>query len=167
MKPTPIRASVVGARVFALLVAGALGATALRAAEVVPVGELSRYVAVRGVNESSDGAVSGTVVNVSSRPVKEVELHITHEWLWKNEFHPGEDNPGRLGTITLHDEIAPGGEARFSYRPDPPLPPRTDGHFVTKVDVAGLTAIETAPSSGATSGVGAPPAPPVRSPEPY
>ena len=150
MKPTSIRAGRVGAWLVALFAAGALGATALRAAEVVPTGDLSRYVVVRDVAES-DGAVTGTVVNVSSRPVKEVELHVTHQWLWKNEFHPGEDNPGRLARITLRDEIAPGGQARFSYRPDPPLPDRTDGRFVTTVDVAGLTAIETAPSPAAAA----------------
>ena len=151
MKTTLIRARLVLAFAFC-----ALGATAARAAEVVATGDLGRYVAVRDVSES-DGAVSGVVVNVSSQPVKDIELHITHEWLWKNEFHPGPDNPGRLGKVMLHDEIAPGGQARFSYRPDPPLPDRTDGHFVTKVDVAGVTSIETAPSTGATSSVGAPP----------
>jgi hypothetical protein len=145
---------------IAALMAVLAGATVVPAADtpnVVATGDLSRYVAVRDVHET-DGAVAGIVQNTSDRPVRNIELRVDHRWLWANEFRPGEDTMSRSGTIVVPGEIPPGGAARFSYRPDPPLPVRSDGHFQTVVEVKGLTRME---SGGATSGFGAGQAAPI------
>ena len=139
------------------VLAGAAVVPAADLPNVVPTGDLSRYVAVRDVNETG-GAVSGVVQNTSDRPLRDVELRVEHRWLWANEFRPGEDTMSRSSTITIPGEIPPGGSARFSYRPDPPLPVRSDGHFQTVVNVRALTRME---SGGATSGFGAGQAAPI------
>jgi hypothetical protein len=66
---------------------------------------------------------------------------IRYEWLWKNEFHPGKDDPGSSVYYNVPGEIPPGGTARFQYTPNPPLPKRTDGSFQISASVAGFTEV--------------------------
>jgi hypothetical protein len=139
------------------VLAGAAVVPAADLPNVVATGELARYVAVRDVNET-DGAVSGVVQNTSDRPLRNIELRVEHRWLWANEFRPGEDTMSRSSTVIVPGELPPGGSARFSYRPDPPLPVRSDGRFQTVVEVKGLTRME---AGGATSGFGAGQAAPI------
>ena len=49
-----------------------------------------------------------------------------------------EESPGRTAVYTVPGEIPPGGQLPFTYRPDTPLPQRTDGRFETSVSVVGL-----------------------------
>ena len=69
--------------------------------------------------------------------VRDVRLLFHHTWLWADEFHPGEDSPGRADYYTVRNELPPGGTVEFSYRPEPPLPDRGDRRFETTVDVVG------------------------------
>ena len=96
--------------------------------------------AVRDVTTQPDGSVTGVVVNTSTRTLRDVQLMIAQEWLWKNEFHPGTDDPGRAVSYAVPGEIPPGGQVRFSTPADP-LPRRSDGYFRTRVDIVGLTQI--------------------------
>jgi hypothetical protein len=80
-------------------------------------------VEVRDVHAEPD-QVTGVLVNLSSKPVRSIQVRIDRSWLWTNERHPGEDNPGRSVVYTVPDEIAPGGRLPFTYRPDAPLPER-------------------------------------------
>jgi len=105
---------------------------------VVPREELSQKVVVRDVAVGDDGAVSGVLANTSGHRLQEVRLLIRYEWLWRDEFHPGSDSPGTASYYVVPEEIPPGGTVSFSYRPDPPLPRRSDGTFQTTVEVAGL-----------------------------
>ena len=89
----------------------------------------------------NDDAVSGTVVNRSKRPLREVRLQITYAWMWNDEYHPGSDAPGRTEYYTLAAEIPPGGSAPFTYRPNTPLPTRKDGRFIPSVSVVGVTEV--------------------------
>jgi hypothetical protein len=57
---------------------------------------------------------------------------------WADEFHPGQDDPGRTVYHTVAKEIPPGGSARFTHTPSPPLQARRDGEFVIDVKVAGF-----------------------------
>ncbi|MBI3785600.1 MAG: hypothetical protein HY270_19580 [Deltaproteobacteria bacterium] len=66
---------------------------------------------------------------------------IRHAWLWKNERHPGSDNPGRTDRYVVPGEVPAGGTLPFSYTIEPPLPNRSDGHFVTTVELVGLTEV--------------------------
>jgi hypothetical protein len=143
-----------GRLVVAGLIALAGGSSRLAAAAadgVVPREELSQKVVVRNVVVDDDGGVSGVLANTSRHRVKEVRLLIRHEWLWRNEFHPGTDSPGSAGYYVVPQEIPPGGSVSFTYRPDQPLPRRSDGTFQTTVEVAGLLEYpdEAAPEAGA------------------
>jgi hypothetical protein len=100
--------------------------------------DLSKKVLIRDATIGDDGAVSGTLVNTSGHRLQEVRLLVRHDWLWRDEFHPGADSPGTAGYYVVPQEIPPGGSVSFSYRPDPPLPRRSDGTFQTTVEVAGL-----------------------------
>ena len=105
---------------------------------VVPREQLSQKVVIRDATVGDDGDVSGVLVNTSGHRLREVRLLVRHEWLWRNEFHPGTDSPGTAGYFVVPEEIPAGGTLSFNYRPDPPLPRRSDGTFQTTVEVAGL-----------------------------
>jgi len=102
--------------------------------------EASRVLVLSNVS-AQEGVVSGEIRNNSSNTVRDVQLLIRYEWLWKNEFHPGKDDPGRSVYYDVAGEIPPGGTARFQYTPNPPLPKRTDGSFQISVSVAGFTEV--------------------------
>jgi hypothetical protein len=82
----------------------------------------------------NDDSVSGTIVNKSSATVRGVELLLRQVWQWQDEFHPGTDSPGRTLPLTLGGDIAPNGSAPFTFQ-IPPLVQRSDGRFVTTMDV--------------------------------
>lgn len=97
-------------------------------------------VTVQNVTLQGD-AVSGVVSNTSPHTVRDVKLQITYAWLWKNERHPGTDNPGRTDWYTLAGEIPAGGTMPFTYRPASPLPKRNDGTFEASAKVDSFTEI--------------------------
>ncbi len=90
---------------------------------------------------AEDSAVSGVLLNKSQHPIRDVALMIRYQWFWKNEFHPGSDNPGRATLYSVRGEIAPGGRMPFTYQVTPPLPSRTDGYFRTSVEVVGFSEV--------------------------
>jgi hypothetical protein len=99
-------------------------------------------VQLRDVRPSSDGTVEGVLANTTSHLIRDVRLMIHHNWLWKDEKHPGDDSPGRVEYFTVPTTIDPHGTIEFHYKPSPPLPTdRTDGHFDTTVEVVGYTEI--------------------------
>ena len=104
--------------------------------------QVSRVLVLNNVS-AQDGVVSGEIRNNSSNTVRDVQLLIRYDWLWKNEFHPGKDDPGRSVYYNVPGEIPPGGTARFQYTPNPPLPKRTDGSFQVSVSVAGFAEVIT------------------------
>ena len=87
-----------------------------------------------------EGSVSGTIVNKSSATVRGVELLLRQTWLWNNERHPGTDSPGRTLSFTFAADVAPHASAPFTFQ-IPPLPQRSDGQFVTTMDVTGFTEV--------------------------
>ena len=91
---------------------------------------------------AEDGSVTGTVTNRSSQPVRNVRVLIDHVWHWKNERHPGEDNPGRAEFYTIQGEIPPGGSLPFKLD-EAPLPRRSDGRFQTIAHVIEYVQIGT------------------------
>ena len=69
--------------------------------------------------------------------IRDVKLMIEYAWIWRHDFRPGEDSPGRTVYITIHGDIAPHAQQSFSYQPSPPLSSRHDGHFEPAVKVVG------------------------------
>src|SRR5438093_4529210 len=74
---------------------------------VVPPSHVAERVTVRDVR-THDDEVSGLVVNTSDRPIRDVQLLISYQWLWDNEVHPGEGGPGRAIFYTLPQTSPPG-----------------------------------------------------------
>ena len=140
----------------ALLLAAPIAAAQADTLQIVSKDQLAQVVTVSNVTER-DGEVSGVVVNRSSQPISEVKLAIRHDFLWKNEFHPGPESPSRTDEYTVAGEIPPGGSAPFTYRAAP-LPDRGDGQFETTVEVSGLTQLTRAEAPPVASSPQSPPA---------
>ena len=113
------------------------GATAL-AAPLASV-EAARTVAITDLT-GGDDLVSGTVVNKSAASLREVRVVLQQAWQWKDERHPGADSPGQTTPFTLALNVAPHGSAPFTLTP-PRLPQRTDGRFVTTMEVVGFSEV--------------------------
>ena len=124
------------------------GPTVTPDTQVVAPNELARQVAVRDV-KMDDGTVSGTVVNTSSVPMRDVKLLVRYGWLWKNERRPGADTPGRIAWVTLPGELRPGESKPFTA-PAESLPRRNDGRFVPSAEVAAV--VDLGGAGSATAG---------------
>src|SRR5689334_4348741 len=74
-----------------------------------------------------DGVVTGELRNNSDNTVRDAQVLIRYTWLWKNEFHPGSDDPSRSVYYTVPGDLPAHGTSRFQYSPTPPLPTRADG----------------------------------------
>jgi hypothetical protein len=108
---------------------------------LVPAGQVARAVSLHDLVAQENGNFSAVLINDSSQPVRDVELLIVYSFLWKNERHPGDDDPGRSIYSTVREEMRPGEKLSVNFKPSPPLPARSDGRFVTSVSVVGLTQI--------------------------
>ena len=93
------------------------------------------------VTSTEQGEVSGELVNYTKQTLREVRLQILYSWRWKDEHHPGRDDPGRAAYHLLDQEIPPGQTVRFNYKPSPPLVAREDGQFDISVKVVGFAQV--------------------------
>jgi hypothetical protein len=122
-----------------LLLAAALTAVVLGTAGagiIVAPSDVRRMIEVREVSTEGD-TVSGQLVNLTDSTLEDVTLLIEDNFLWRDEFHPGDESPGRAETRTV-DRVLPRSTLDFSVsRPAPE--PRSDGRFQTTVRVLGLT----------------------------
>ena len=107
---------------------------------VVAPGSVEDTIAIVNL-QTSDSLIEGSLVNNSNRQIDEVHLLINHSFLWKNERNPGRNNPSRTEYYRVAKPIPAGTVMAFEYRPDPPLPKRTDGQFVTTVEVVSFAEI--------------------------
>ena len=76
--------SVTAASPFAIVTANVISATAKFVEKADPVVILRNVIA-------NEYQVAGEILNMSSQPVRDVELQILYSWRWKDEFHPGTD----------------------------------------------------------------------------
>ena len=113
------------------------GATA--ASTVVRSSEAAQTIVINNLTVR-DGSVSGTIVNKSSATVRDVALLLRQSWQWNDERHPGTDSPGRTLPFTLGGDVAPNASAPFAFQ-TPPLDQRSDGRFVTTMDVTGFSEV--------------------------
>ena len=111
--------------IVAALTLASLPTTAKPATLIAP-DQVAQIVTVRNVTEK-DGEVAGELVNNSKQTLRDIQLQILYSWRWKDEFHPGTDDPGRAVYLTIEKEIPPGQSARFEYKPSPPPPSRAKG----------------------------------------
>ena len=97
---------------------------------------------VEKVAAQADGTVTGEIRNKSKNTVRDVQLFIRYTFLWKNEFHPGNESPSAAFYPTISGDIAPGGSLPFNFTPSPSLPKRADGAFERPaVSIAGFTQV--------------------------
>jgi hypothetical protein len=121
------------------LLCGSMFAVAADAQKIESSPQTAR-VTVRNVMVDNN-VVSAEVVNNSAYTVRDVELLLQYHWLWKNEFKPGADSPGRVVSVPLQKELRPGESTPFTYTPQPSLPSRTDGQFMVEVTVASFAEV--------------------------
>jgi hypothetical protein len=126
--------------VVAIIVALTLTTLTAKSATLIAPDQAAQIVTVRNVTEK-DGEVRGELVNNSKQTLRDIELQILYSWRWKNEFHPGTDDPGRAVYFTINKELPPGQSGQFEYRPAPPLPARNDGYFDVSVKVVGFAQV--------------------------
>jgi len=100
-----------------------------------------RVVNLRNVMSTEAGKVSGEVVNNSKQTLRDVRLQMLYSWRWKDEYHPGKDDPGMAIYHVLKQDIPPGQTVRFGYEPSPPFAPREDGHFDISVKIVGFAEV--------------------------
>jgi hypothetical protein len=127
------------AAIIAALTLAILPTTAKPATLIAP-DQAAQIVTVRNVTEK-DGEVAGELVNNSKQTLRDIQLQILYSWRWKDEFHPGTDDPGRAVYLTIEKEIPPSQSARFEYKPSPPLPARKDGYSDISVKVVGFSQV--------------------------
>lgn len=118
-----------------------VAAGAARADELVTNNQLAQTVSIDNLTAGEGGTVSGVLVNKSGKLLKDVRVLIHYSWLWKNERHPGTDDPGHSVFYTVPGPVPPNGQTQFSYQPAPPLPSRDDGRFVTDAQVMSFTEV--------------------------
>jgi hypothetical protein len=106
---------------------------------VVPERRVDAQVLVADIEVNND-VVSGVLVNRTSKTIHDITLFVRQTWLWKDERHPGSDNPGRSIEVTVDEPIAPNSSRDFSVQ-IPALPDRSDGRFVTRAEVTSFTEV--------------------------
>ncbi len=107
---------------------------------VLDSNQAARTVEVRNINVN-ENVVTGEVINKSPHLLQNVELLLQFHWLWKNEMHPQENSLGRSVFLTLDRNIRPGESAAFTFKPEPQLPARPDGHYMAEVSLAGFAVV--------------------------
>ena len=118
-----------------------LSSRPLFAQNVASQGQAGSVVTVENLT-NQDGTVSGVIRNKSPNTVRDVQLFIRYTFLWKNEFHPGKDDPSAGFYQTVSGDIAPGGTLPFKFTPSPALPNRSNGRFEgPSVSIAGFTQV--------------------------
>jgi hypothetical protein len=86
-----------------------------------------------------DGKLNTVIENNSAKYLGEIEVLVTYNWLWKNDYRPGDDNPGWAEYVTVVADVEPGASIPFTYTPESRLPNRDDGHFMPVATVVGYT----------------------------
>jgi len=122
------------------IVAVGAGARAVAMDSMVGSGGASAVVGIDDFR-TDGGTVSGTLVNKSSKLLRDVRLLIRYSWLWSNEKSPGRNNPGFVEFYTVPGEVPMGGSLAFTHTPRRPLPQRTDGSFDISAQVVGFTEV--------------------------
>ena len=137
------------------LVAGSRAASAASPQMVEP-DRLDSMASVEDLT-TEGGELSGQVVNRTDKTLTDVHILTTDLFVWKNERHPGDDDPSRAEERTIPGPIPPHASVSFRFEREP-LPRRTDGAFTTMTRVLGLTEQDTRPEARSETPYPYPPA---------
>ncbi|MCB1746710.1 MAG: hypothetical protein H6977_08945 [Gammaproteobacteria bacterium] len=108
------------------------------AAQLTPDATLARHVALEAEYRPA-GEVRGTLTNIGEQALGGIVLLVRHGWLWRDELHPGPDDPSWADYVSVDQRLEPGASTTFVYRPATPPPVRDDGRFTRDVEVVGAT----------------------------
>ncbi len=109
------------------------------AATVLQPGDAERTVTLSDVAIAGT-SVSGTLINKSGSTLHGIHLELRQQFLWTDELHPSADNPGRAVPFELANDLAPHASTAFHFT-FPQLPDRTDGRFMSTLEVTGFTEV--------------------------
>jgi len=98
--------------------------------------QLATMIRIEGLRRDGD-TVRLRFVNLTSERVENVRVFVSESFRWKDEMHPGADDPSRAAVFTVGERIAPGAAGDVSLTIPPP-PVREDGWFVLGATVVGL-----------------------------
>ncbi|MGE0486193.1 MAG: hypothetical protein AB7Q81_18740 [Gammaproteobacteria bacterium] len=127
-------------RLATIALLGTLAAhpTSSTAAQLTSDATLARHLALEAEYRPA-GEVRGTLTNVGERPIADIVLLVRHGWLWRDELHPGPDDPSWADYVTVDEHLEPGASTTFVYRPAVAPPQRDDGRFTRDIEVVGAT----------------------------
>lgn len=103
-------------------------------------GELGSTLSIEELKLDGD-QVTGLLVNRSDKTLRDVRLQIIFSWLWKNERHPGPNDPSFVVTEIPDGEVSPHGTLPFRYSYPSVVTSRTDGQFMMDARVLGYSAV--------------------------
>lgn len=115
-----------------------------QAQTILDSNDAAKAVELRNI-QFSNNVITGEVINKSPHVVRNVEILLQYHWLWKNEMRPEDDSPGRSFPVTLERDLLPGQSVSFAFKPEPPLPSRTDGQYMPEVSLAGFAVVVPQP----------------------
>jgi hypothetical protein len=121
---------------LALATLPAATATAEITREEIGQGQIATMVRVEEVRRDGD-TVQLRLVNLTSERLENLRVLVSESFRWKDETHPGEDDPSHARIFTVAEPIAPGATRDVTVTLTSP-PVRGDGWFVLDATVVGL-----------------------------
>jgi hypothetical protein len=88
------------------------------------------------------GVIDGRVSNRTTHRVQSPALLARYSWLWRDDHHPGKDDPGWVTVAVVPAALGPHESTDFEIDPGRALPRRDDGEFTTSVAVTRVTEFE-------------------------
>lgn len=128
-----------------------LASLSAHADEVVSQSTVAEDIAIENIRQ--DGALlSATIVNRGDHYIRDIEIGVTYNWLWSNEFKPGPVSPGWASTVRIPDTLAPGEAREFRYSPAQSTEARSDGTYHPTVAVTRYERYNNAPPNSGMEG---------------
>lgn len=124
----------------ALASALALACITIHADEVLSPAQVSEKVTIQNLRQEG-AAIRGEIVNHTGKRLEDVQVLISFNWLWRNEFAPGPESPGWASSMVLAEPLSPNETREFAYAPVPSVTSRVDGKIQPAADVVRFTEI--------------------------
>lgn len=122
----------------AVLLGSAVFAVHAEPARLVAPSTMQDVVSVE-VTSIEGSVIKGRLVNRTDHRVQAPELMAKYDWLWNDDHHPGDNDPGWVTYAVVTDALAPNESRSFTIDPGRALPERNDGYFMTTVALTRVT----------------------------
>jgi hypothetical protein len=108
---------------------------------LIESGDLAQTLSVEELRLDGD-RVTGLLVNRTDKTARDVRLQVVFSWLWRDEKHPGNNDPSFVVTEIPTGEVAPHGTMPFAYTYPSVITSRADGEFMLDARVLGYSAVK-------------------------